>query len=120
MEWTNYLGMTNRKELAPMYMLGWGNPTYDADNTFSSLLATTGLNSTFSNKEFDKLVDDGRYELDRTKRAAIYARAEALLHEEAPWLFLFEYEDLYATSKRLEWQARGDEQIFVTDMKLRG
>lgn len=120
MEWTNYLGMTNRKELAPMYMLGWGNPTYDADNTFSSLLASTGLNSTFKNAEFDKLVEAGRYELDRKKREAIYARAEALLHEEAPWLFLFEYEDLYATSKRLEWQARGDEQIFVTDMKLKG
>jgi len=42
----------------------------------------------------------------------------AILHDEAPWIVLFQYEDVYATSKRLRFQPRGDELIRAYEMSL--
>ena len=118
-EWTTYLALNNQKALTPMYELGWGNATYDADNTLTSLLATTSRLSTYSNPELDKILEDARYELDPAKRQQLYSRALHIIHDDAPWIFLFEYEDLYATSSRIEWQARPDEVIDCKTIKLR-
>ncbi|MFN2461701.1 MAG: ABC transporter substrate-binding protein [Candidatus Velthaea sp.] len=118
-EWVSYYRQANQKMLAPMYELAWGNITYDADNTLASLFASEATVSAYSNPALDKLIDDARYELDAKKRAAIYSRAMRIIHDDAPWLFLFQYEDLYATSKRLAWQARGDEAIYCYDMRLK-
>jgi peptide/nickel transport system substrate-binding protein len=118
-EWVSYYSQTLRRALSPMYMLGWGNITYDADNTLSSQLVSDAVSSTYANPAVDKLVDAARYELDPVKRKALYAKALAIVHDDAPWLFLFQYEDLYATSKRLQWQPRPDEGIYCTEMRLR-
>ncbi|MBC5811476.1 MAG: hypothetical protein GIW95_11595 [Candidatus Eremiobacteraeota bacterium] len=117
-EWTSYVNQTSSRALTPMYELGWGNDSYDADNTLTSLFTSDARLSTYANPALDKLVTDARYEPDVAKRQAIYDKALAIIHDEAPWLFLFEYEDLYASSKRLVWQARGDELIYCDDMKL--
>ncbi|BDE05600.1 ABC transporter substrate-binding protein [Vulcanimicrobium alpinum] len=117
-EWVSYYRRVLQRQVSPMYLLGWGNITYDADNTLSSQLTSDAVSSTYANPAFDKLVDAARYELDPAKRRALYAKAMRIVHDDAPWLFLFEYEDLYATSKRLHWQPRPDEAIYVTEMRL--
>ena len=119
-EWTSYVNMTSQRALTPMYELGWGSNSYDADNTLVPLFRTGERLSTYANPELDKLLGAARFELDVKKRQAIYSKALALIHDEAPWLFLFQYEDLYATSKRLVWRARGDELIFCDEMRLGG
>jgi peptide/nickel transport system substrate-binding protein len=119
-EWTQYVNQTSNRSLTPMYELGWGNDSYDADNTLTSLFTTGARLSTYSNPELDKLVAEARYEIDPQKRQAMYSKALAIIHEEAPWLFLFQYEDLYASSKRVVWQARGDELFYLDEMKLNG
>jgi peptide/nickel transport system substrate-binding protein len=118
-EWVSYYSQALRRALSPMYMLGWGNITYDADNTFSSQLVSDAVSSTYANPAVDKLTDEARYELDPVKRKALYAKALRIVHDDAPWLFLFQYEDLYATSKRLQWQPRPDEAIYCTEMRLK-
>ncbi|GAC1659017.1 MAG: ABC transporter substrate-binding protein [Candidatus Elarobacter sp.] len=118
-EWVSYYRQALSRSLSPMYMLGWGNITYDADNTLSSQLVSDATSSTYANPAVDKLVEEARYELDPGKRKALYAKALHIVHDDAPWLFLFQYEDLYATSKRLQWQPRPDEAIYCTEMRLK-
>src|SRR5471032_236759 len=118
-EWVSYVRQANQKTLTPMYLFAWGNITYDADNTLASLLASDGSSSAYNNPQLDKLIEAARYELDTGKRAAIYYSIDELLKDDAPWLYLFQYEDLYATTKRLVWDARSDEFIFCADMKVR-
>ena len=117
-EWTTYVNLVSVKGLSPVYELGWGNDSYDADNTLTSLFTSDARLSTYKNPALDKLIVDARYETDPKARQAIYDKALAIIHEEAPWLFLFQYEDLYASSKRLVWQARGDEKFYCDQMKL--
>jgi peptide/nickel transport system substrate-binding protein len=117
-EWVSYYRQALQRALSPMYMLGWGNITYDADNTLGSTLTSDATTSTYANPAVDKLTDQARYELNPAKRRALYARVLQIVHDDAPWLFLFQYEDLYATTKRLHWQARPDEAIYCTEMRL--
>lgn len=119
-EWTTYVNQTSQRALTPMYELGWGNDSYDADNTLTSLFSSDARLSTYANPQLDAILTDARFEVDPAKRQALYSKALTIIHDEAPWLFLFEYEDLYATSKRLVWQARPDELLLCDEMKLSG
>jgi peptide/nickel transport system substrate-binding protein len=118
-EWTTYVNFTSSRGLTPVYELAWGNNSYDADNTLTSLFTSDARLSTYANPALDKLIVDARYETDPKKRQAVYDKALEIIHDEAPWLFMFQYEDLYATTKRLAWDARGDEDIFCDEMKLK-
>jgi peptide/nickel transport system substrate-binding protein len=117
-EWVSYSDQLNRRALTPMYELGWNQPSADADGVITALFTTAAPLSCYSNPEIDKLTDQARGELDVAKRKALYKQIAIILHEEAPWIVMFEYEDLYATSKRLHWQPRGDENIRAYEMSL--
>jgi peptide/nickel transport system substrate-binding protein len=117
-EWVSYSNMVGRRALTPLYELGWNQPSADADGVVTALFTSYGPLSCFANPEVDKLADQARGELDVSKRKALYKQIAMILHEEAPWIVLFEYEDLYATSKRLRFQPRGDELIRAYEMSL--
>ncbi len=117
-EWVSYSDQVNRRALTPLYLLGWSAPSADADNIITSLFESTAPLSTYNNPEIDKLTDEARVELDPGKRKALYARIATILHDDAAWITLFQYEDVYATSKRLRWQPRGDEYIRAYEMSL--
>lgn len=117
-EWTVYQKQLNAKALVPAYLLGWSNNTYDADATVTPLLYSTSNRAYWKNEKFDQLVDAARAELDPKKRAVLYAHMVALTHDEAPWIFLYQMDDLYGKSKRVHWQPRSDEVLRVFDMSM--
>jgi ABC-type transport system substrate-binding protein len=48
----------------------------------------SSTNSTFySNAELDRVLDAARGERDANQRAALYRRAERILHDDAPWIW---------------------------------
>jgi peptide/nickel transport system substrate-binding protein len=117
-EWVSYSSMAGRRALSPLYELGWNQPSADADGVVTSLFTSSGPLSCYSNPEVDKLADQARGELNVAKRKALYKQIATILHEDAPWIVLFEYEDLYGTSKRLHFQPRGDEAIRAYEMSV--
>ena len=73
----------------------------DADAFLYPLLHTAnrgvgGNVSFFSNPQFDQLVSRARAEQNDSVRAALYRDADALAFREAPMVFLFFYNELYA------------------------
>jgi peptide/nickel transport system substrate-binding protein len=67
----------------------------------------------------DQLIDEGRSTVDKDKRLAIYAQVQRLIREEAPSIFLWHQYDMLGVRKRVVYEARGDEWIWVYDAKLR-
>ena len=53
-----------------------------------------------SRREADRLIEEIRKEFDDEKRTGLYHRFHRLIHEEAPYLFLFSPENLLAISRR--------------------
>ncbi len=92
-DWGTYLKKLDRGELA-MFRLGWVADYPDADNFMyilfhSSMHGEAGNHTYFANAEVDELLEKGRTTADREKRTAYYRRAEEIIVEEAPWIFLY-------------------------------
>jgi ABC-type transport system substrate-binding protein len=90
-----------RKGQTDLFVKDWYADYPDAENFLYPLLhsANKGVGgnvSYFSNAQFDSLVSASRREQDEAKRVALYKQADELAFREAPMVFLYFYNELYA------------------------
>jgi peptide/nickel transport system substrate-binding protein/oligopeptide transport system substrate-binding protein len=90
-----------RKGQTDLFVKDWYADYPDAENFLYPLLhsANKGVGgnvSFYSNPQYDSLVSRARRELDETKRVALYKQADELAFREAPMVFLYFYNELYA------------------------
>jgi peptide/nickel transport system substrate-binding protein len=119
-EWGNYLNnMVYVHKAGPMWLIGWGASTYDAETIYVPLFRTGGVFVNYHNPEFDRMVDEAQTITDEAKRLDQYHRINRLWVEDAAAVPLYQQSDLYGASRRLAWKARGDEVIKAYDMSIR-
>jgi tetratricopeptide (TPR) repeat protein len=58
------------------------------------------------------LFDLGRSTMDPAKRRKVYADLERLMLEDAPWVFLLQQVDIYASRDRVSWTPRAPSPAF--------
>jgi oligopeptide transport system substrate-binding protein len=90
-----------RNGKADMILKDWYADYPDAENFLYPLLhsANKGVGgnvSFFANAQFDSIVTRARREPDEATRNALYRSADSLAFEQAPMVFLYFYEELYA------------------------
>src|SRR5262249_27868451 len=118
-EWVAYLsGLAYRHKAGPVWLLGWGVATLDADSVYRPLFRSGSVQANYNNAEVDRLVDEARTTMDGKKRLALYHRLGRIFIEDIPAIPLYQQVDLYGVAKRLVWKARSDEVIRVYDMAL--
>jgi dipeptide transport system substrate-binding protein len=90
-EWGEYRKRLQEGE-HQMGMLGWTGDNGDPDNFMGVLLSCGsarqgGQNvAKWCNEEFTKLIDEAKQISDVEKRTALYKQAQAIFHEDAPWV----------------------------------
>lgn len=99
-EWADYLERTANFE-HDLFILGWVTVTGDADYGLFPLFHTSvmgpgGNRSGFSNADVDRLLEEGRSELDPARRIEIYAEIQQIIRDEAAWVFLRQGENVDA------------------------
>jgi len=118
-EWGTHLDKIKNRNTGDMFFLGWGpalygqgtvEPLFKADQTYASY----GNNPIIDDKiaRAIRIVDD-------KGRLAAYAELQHLLHDEAPWVFLWQQHDLYGVARTLDWAPRADEKVWMYDAKVR-
>ena len=70
-------------------------------------------------EELAALIDAGRTETDVQKRASLYHKAVKRAHEQAYFVWLLNIEDIYGLSERIDWSARVDAKILVSEMRVK-
>lgn len=90
-----------RNGQADMIVKDWYADYPDAENFLYPLLhgANRGVGgnvSFYENPVFDKIVSQSRIEQDSAKRDALYRQADSLAFADAPMIYLFFYNELYA------------------------
>ena len=90
-----------RKGQTDLFVKNWYADYPDAENFLYPLLhgANKGVGgnvSHWANAQFDTLVSQSRREQDEAKRIEMYKEADALAFREAPMIFLYFYNELYA------------------------
>ena len=56
----------------------------------------------FGNEELDNLIKEGLLTVDDSKREQIYKRAQELINEEYPWLYICYGETIVASNNKVE------------------
>ncbi|MBA1158797.1 ABC transporter substrate-binding protein [Microvirga mediterraneensis] len=118
-------GSTLRAKWAPkgeksgdMYFTSWGNGSLDPADIFVPTLKTgdRGNSAFYSNKDVDALLDAANVELDQSKRADLYKKAQVIVNKDVPWIFLWLPQDIYGVSKRVSgWEPSADSKINLHD-----
>jgi len=120
LEWGNYLNsMVYVHKAGPIWMIGWGAGTYDAESIYLPLFRSGTVFSNYHNPDFDRLVDEAQAIMDEKKRLEQYHRITRLWIEDAAAMPLYQQLDLYGVARRVAWKARGDEVIRAYDMALK-
>ena len=111
-EWTTYLNqMVYVHKANPMYLIGWGNTTWDADGTLGPLWRTGNPLGNHHNQDFDGMIDEAQTSVDPKRRLEIYSRALKSMLDEGAVLPLYQQMDLYGVNKRVDFFALSSEQI---------
>ncbi|OLB96134.1 MAG: hypothetical protein AUH30_13525 [Candidatus Rokubacteria bacterium 13_1_40CM_68_15] len=119
-EFVAYLNnLTYKHKGGPVWLIGWGTPTIDAETIYGPLFRTGANLTTYSNPDLDRLFDEAQTIMDEKKRLAEYQQINKLWVEDAAAVPLYQQLDLYGASKRLNWKARSDELIKAYDMSLK-
>jgi len=103
MEWTTLIHQFIDKRRFEAVILGWATgPDPDLYDIFhSSRINPPGLNFiSYCNPELDRLLEEGRYTLDKEKRKKIYYKVQEILAEDQPYTFLYIPMSLEAIHKR--------------------
>jgi len=117
-EWGTHLDKIKNRNTGDMFFLGWGpalhgqgtmQPLFLADQTYASY----GNHAVLSEK-----ISRASTLLDPKARAEAYAELQRLVHDEAPWVFLWQQHDLYGVAGRVEWSPRADEKVWMYDAKV--
>src|SRR6267142_5807214 len=101
-----------------------GNPQstlLDADGSLWRLWHPNGFNGKYwvgsqPGQRFHDLMEQARYSLDQGKRRAAYAEATQIIHDEKPWLELFQEVIVYGVSRRVAFKPRADYRLIVAEM----
>jgi peptide/nickel transport system substrate-binding protein len=101
-----------------MYIFPWGSSP-ESGLHVETLLASYTRGYYYKNPEADKLIQPYMQTLDPAKRAALGRRLLRFLHDDAPWLFLYEEPDVYGFSKNVVWTPnKYDYIIHVDEVKM--
>ena len=117
----------NNERAVPVNGLMLGNPQstlLDADGSLWRLFHPNGFAGKYwvgsqPGQRFHDLMEGARYTLDAKKRKEMYTEATRIVHEEKPWLELFQEVVLYGVSKRMSFKPRSDYRLIVSEMTVR-
>ena len=118
-EWGTFVGQFRTEAGPPMYLMGWSIPTFDPETILTPLLTPNQTYGRFDTPSLTRLIHEARSTVSPEARAALYEKAQVLMKEEAPVIFLFQLEDLYGVSNRLDWTPRSDERILLYQAAFR-
>jgi peptide/nickel transport system substrate-binding protein len=117
-EWGGYVGQFRNEDGPPIYLLGWSIPTFDPDAILTPLLTEGATYSRFVDSELAEMIERARSTVDDSARAQLYSAVQQRMKELAPMAFLYQLNELYGVSERLEWQPRADERIYLWEALL--
>jgi peptide/nickel transport system substrate-binding protein len=97
-------------QAGPMYFYNWGSYSiFDVDGMYWDMLHSSSVHAYWENKDFDKLIEEGRGSLNAEVRRKAYAQAQAIVREEAPAAFMWAFHQLWGVSKTIAWKPAPDE-----------
>jgi len=117
--------MNNDRTVPPsgLMLINPQSTLLDADGSLWRLFHPSGFGGKYwvgsqPGQRFHELMEQARYSLDPAKRKQLYAEATRIIHDEKPWLELFQEVVVYGTSQRVVFKPRADYRLIVAEMTV--
>lgn len=94
------------------------NELLDADRESSFIFHMDGAAASNSDAEMAGWIDAARVETDVAKRQALYSDVLQRVHSRSYTVPLFNLQDIYGLSARMEWQPRPDAKLIIAEMAV--
>jgi peptide/nickel transport system substrate-binding protein len=115
--------MNNERTVPPngLMLINPQSTLLDADGSLWRLFNPNGFGGKYwagsqPGQRFHDLMEQARYSLDPKKRKEIYTEATRIIHEDKPWLELFQEVVIYGVSPRVSFKPRADYRLIVSEM----
>lgn len=73
----------------------------------------------YSNPDVDKMIDQAGSEMAPEQRTAMYTKLGKQITDDAPWVFLYQQDDVYGVRDRVKnWQPIGDQIIYINGVTV--
>ncbi|GHJ39352.1 ABC transporter substrate-binding protein [Streptomyces sp. TS71-3] len=99
------LTSTNHGALGPMYLAASTVWTLDGESMVQSNVRSDRRQSRWHSKEADHLVDLEELSVDPARRVRAFSDLQRLMREEAPFVFLYQIDNIYARNDRPRWRS---------------
>ncbi len=109
-EWGSLLDLVKANKIDGIYFFGRSDTSLDG-SMLKDWFRTGSTWVTYSDKNVDAAIEAALPTVDPEKRRQAYYQAQALVQQQAPWIFLWSQNDIYGASKKLDWKPKGDEQF---------
>ncbi|MBB4683914.1 ABC transporter substrate-binding protein [Amycolatopsis jiangsuensis] len=96
----------------------WSCSCLDSDGVIYPLFHTGEIWSSYTNPEFDTLVEQARETTDVARRTTLYRQSFDLLGRDLPGIGLFQSYAVYGANSRLQWTPDASESLFLDRMKV--
>jgi len=117
--------MNNDRSVPPsgLLLVNPQSTLLDADGSLWRLFHPSGFGGKYwvgsqPGQRFHDLMEQARYSLDSKRRKQLYTEATQIIHDEKPWLELFQEVVVYGTSRRVQFRARADYRLIVAEMQV--
>lgn len=96
-----------------------GNPIFDPDHLMGIHFdPDRSTQMYYQNPELTEFIHKGTTTVDRTERIAIYREAMQLLLEQAPFIWGYGVQQIYAVRSDIQWTPRTDVKIYPAEMSF--
>ncbi|MEK6712371.1 MAG: ABC transporter substrate-binding protein [Nitrospinota bacterium] len=119
LEWSVFLSNRRKKTLSPLYFHGFSsafNEETDLGVLWPSLFANL---TAWNHAGFVESYGSLRRAFSAEERKKLSYGLQALIHEEAPWIFLCAQHDFFGGSTRIAWVPRPDERIYLPAFRMK-
>ncbi len=116
-EWGVYVRSMIATRDIPVHLIGW-IARFDADITLSAWFTKTSQFSNFWDPELEEMIVKAKMVMNPTQRKAQYSKILKKIHEDAPWIFLYQPINIYGVRNRINWNPRADEFVIVNESSL--
>ena len=108
-EWSVYVDMIGNKELPPLFLLGTGSSFASAWYDLADFASPQTNYVGWESEKWDELQAELMETYDLDARKEITDEMQMLVHDDAPWLFIYMQVDWYAVNNNVNWTPRPDE-----------
>lgn len=108
--WAVHLTKIIDRKAGNMFYLGWGPALYP-QSTLAFLFEGNQTYSGFNDPALTALITKAEAATTAAAQAADWTAVQVKIHQLAPWIFLWQQDDVYGVAPWLAWQPRPDEEI---------